>query len=370
MSAPPRILYCNCTYTRNIPREVKDEVLGQLCRSGRAFDAVADLCDLSARKEPVLRSLAESDRVHIAACYPRAVKWLFHAGGAPLPEAGIEILNMREAVSEDGIDRLLGPEATSEQAEGDHLPIVLAAPAQEDLFQTISSLVENGFEVTRTSTPPPPGEAVLDVSGLSPDQALDAARAFRKRTGARDLEAWKPWFPIIDHDRCTNCMQCLTFCLFDVFEVDEHKQITVQNESNCKVDCPACARVCPQVAILFPKYEKSPINGDVVRKEDMAREAVKVDISALLGGNLYASLRTRNRDARQRFSTERDASRALQERKCCLSRIKKELDIPDEVLRALPSAEDIQARVEREKVDRSQAEEKPQPPPTEEDWGI
>ncbi len=336
MSAPPRILYCNCTYTQNISGEVKNEVLRQLCRSDRDFDAVADLCDLSARKDPALRSIAASDRVYIAACYPRAVKWLFHAGGAPLPEAGIEILNMREEISEDGIGRLLQSGAKTNQTDDTHLPIVLTARSPEDLFGSISSLVENGFEVTRSTPPPRPGKAVLDVSELDPDQALDAARAFRERTDARDLEAWKPWFPVIDFDRCTNCMQCLTFCLFDVFALDEHKQITVQNESNCKVDCPACARVCPQVAILFPKYEKSPINGDRVRKEDESREAVKVDISALLGGNLYASLRTRNRDARKRFSTERDATRALEERKYCLNRIKKELDIPDEVLNALP----------------------------------
>ncbi len=27
---------------------------------------------------------------------------------------------------------------------------------------------------------------------------------------------WIPWFPVIDYDRCTNCKQCLNFCLFGV----------------------------------------------------------------------------------------------------------------------------------------------------------
>src|SRR5262245_40628465 len=73
---------------------------------------------------------------------------------------------------------------------------------------------------------------------------------------------WKPWFPVIDYTRCTNCMQCLSFCLFDVYGVSADKKIQVQNQSNCKTDCPACSRVCPEVAIMFPKYRHGPINGE------------------------------------------------------------------------------------------------------------
>ena len=65
---------------------------------------------------------------------------------------------------------------------------------------------------------------------------------------------WKPWFPVIDYSRCTNCMQCLSFCLFDVYGVSADSKIQVQNQSNCKTECPACSRVCPEVAIMFPKY--------------------------------------------------------------------------------------------------------------------
>src|SRR5258706_3820439 len=112
-------------------------------------------------------------------------------------------------------------------------------------------------------------------------------------------------------------MQCLSFCLFDVYGVNGEGKIKVQKAQNCKTDCPACSRVCPEVAILFPKYKAGPINGDVVKQEDVKREAMKVDISALLGGDLYNSLRTRQADSRKRFSTERDESKALLERKRC-----------------------------------------------------
>ena len=106
-TTPTRILYCNCTYAQVVPKEVKAEVLRKLCDSGVAFDAVADLCDMSARKDPALKRIAESGCVKIAACYPRAVKWLFHAAGTPLPKEGVEVLNMRERSSEDVIRELL-----------------------------------------------------------------------------------------------------------------------------------------------------------------------------------------------------------------------------------------------------------------------
>ena len=287
--------------------------------------------------------------------------------------------------------------------EGRNLRVVLyegpgsRALGDDERFQALSALLDDGFEVTRPmagqEVAPADGAPVLvlgrldDAPAADPGQdvrfrsldavgALDAAREARDEAGARRLAAWKPWFPVIDFDRCTNCMQCLTFCLFDVYGVDERKQITVRNQDNCKTDCPACSRVCPEVAILFPKYGKGPINGDVVREQDVQREAMKVDISTLLGGDLYGSLRTRQREARKRFSTERDESKALIERKRCLGKLKKDLDIPDEVLMTLPSAEDIEERAARAKAKmekrlaRSQTAQDARPAPTEREWGI
>ena len=102
-----KILYCNCTYAKVVPKDVKQEVLRQLSDSGRAFDAVADLCDMSARKDPALKKIADGRCTKIAACYPRAVKWLFHAAGTPLPAEGIEVLNMREDSAEHIVKELV-----------------------------------------------------------------------------------------------------------------------------------------------------------------------------------------------------------------------------------------------------------------------
>jgi hypothetical protein len=99
------------------------------------------------------------------------------------------------------------------------------------------------------------------------------------------------------------------------------------------------------VAILFPKYKAGPINGDEVKEEDLQREKMKVDISALLGGDIYAALRQRSEGAKVRFAKERDEKRALEERKKCLAKLQEALDIPPEVMNALPSADQIQAKV-------------------------
>ena len=111
MTVPLRILYCNCTYAQVVPKAVKEEVLRGLTASGVAFDAVPDLCELSAKKDPCLAELAAGGPVKIAACYPRAVKWLFNGAGVKLPDEGVEVLNMRTDTAESVLANLLGQPA-------------------------------------------------------------------------------------------------------------------------------------------------------------------------------------------------------------------------------------------------------------------
>jgi len=112
MTNSARILYCHCTYAQVLPAEVKQAVLQRLAESGVAFDAVADLCELSAKRDPSLNELAAGaadggTELRIAACYPRAVRWLFNAAGAALPEAGVEIANMRTDTAEQVVQALI-----------------------------------------------------------------------------------------------------------------------------------------------------------------------------------------------------------------------------------------------------------------------
>lgn len=97
--ATSRVLYCHCAFAQVVPRDVKAGVLQALAASPCSFDAVPDLCEMSARRDPALAQIAEGGAT-IVACYPRAVKWLFSAAGAPLPEE-TPILNMREQTAEE-----------------------------------------------------------------------------------------------------------------------------------------------------------------------------------------------------------------------------------------------------------------------------
>jgi hypothetical protein len=110
MKTAPRILYCHCQHAQILPPEVKAAVLRRLCDSGQAFEAVADLCELSARQDPALGRLGQGGAVKIAACFPRAVKWLFHAAQADLPLDGAEVLNMRVQSADEVAAALLNGE--------------------------------------------------------------------------------------------------------------------------------------------------------------------------------------------------------------------------------------------------------------------
>ena len=101
---------------------------------------------------------------------------------------------------------------------------------------------------------------------------------------------------------------------------------------------------------MFPKYKAGPINGDEVQASDLGKEKMKIDISSLLGGDVYSQLRQRSDAAKARFSKERDDKKALAERQKCLTKLASAGDIPAEVLMSLPSPEEILRRAEEAKA--------------------
>ena len=115
---------------------------------------------------------------------------------------------------------------------------------------------------------------------FAPDQLLAA-------TGRR-------WYPVIDYSRCTNCMECIDFCLFGVYGVDEQERLNVENQDNCKKGCPACSRVCPEQAIMFPDYKTPAIAGAPIG----AIGNLKIDLTKLFGGG--------EKDALSQAVAERD----------------------------------------------------------------
>jgi hypothetical protein len=103
-----RVLYCHCAYARVVPEAVKQEVLAGLAASNLEFEAVPDMCEMSARRDARLAEWVDSgDTLQIAACYPRAIKWLFSAAGVELPEERVKIWNMRELPASDIVTSIL-----------------------------------------------------------------------------------------------------------------------------------------------------------------------------------------------------------------------------------------------------------------------
>lgn len=92
-------------------------------------------------------------------------------------------------------------------------------------------------------------------------------------------QAGRRWYPVIDFSRCTNCMECIDFCLFGVYGVDTAETILVEQPDNCRKGCPACSRVCPENAIIFPQHKSPAIAGS----PDVEAGGLKVDLSKLFG---------------------------------------------------------------------------------------
>jgi len=120
-------------------------------------------------------------------------------------------------------------------------------------------------------------EEILSEFGLEEDTRSQTTDYIDKEIEAlpvnKDQDAW---YPVIDKSKCTECGKCHDFCLFGVYTV-ENKQVKVTNPHNCKNNCPACARMCPSQAIIFPKYDKSPINGGT-EIEEVFTEEVKAEM--------------------------------------------------------------------------------------------
>ena len=91
-------------------------------------------------------------------------------------------------------------------------------------------------------------------------------------------ESARRWYPVIDYSRCTNCMECIDFCLFGVYGVDRVETILVEQPDNCRKGCPACSRVCPENAIIFPQHKTPTIAGAPV-----VAGSLKIDLSKLFG---------------------------------------------------------------------------------------
>ncbi len=144
----------------------------------------------------------------------------------------------------------------------------------------------NGSSLPVVNGPSP--EAVARMNNPTNDTALAAdgngLAAPAESNGSANVTRIEPdeggrrWYPVIDFSRCTNCMECIDFCLFGVYGVDNVDTILVEQPDNCRKGCPACSRVCPENAIIFPQHKTPAIAGSLESAASM-----KIDLSQLFG---------------------------------------------------------------------------------------
>lgn len=232
------LVFCGCVFGRIISAGVREMVLTALRDAQIRHIEVRDLCELAAKHDPLFGELERERDLTIIACYPRAVRGLFRRVGAKLPE-NTHVLNMREETGEEILRHL-------------------------------------GMSRCETSAP----------------AAMESPTA----------SEWVPWFPVIDYDRCSNCKQCLNFCLFGVYELSSCDRVEVRNPERCKTNCPACARICPQAAIMFPKCDQKPINGAEIEDEVALQAVIRVNVQQILGNDVYKALAERRKRYRRTAS--------------------------------------------------------------------
>ena len=226
-----KIVFCNCGGAL-FKNDFKEGILDSLKQEKVTFTRVSDLCGLCVSQKQELKDLmSSSDEILVVACRPRAVKVLLNNSG-------------------------IGSECGKIYFTG-------------FLEQDIDHLLEEIRNFSGT-----------EINADSPEEI-------------KTTSDWPAWYPLIDYSRCSSCGQCADFCLFGVFEKKDNKVLVV-NPQGCKNNCPACARICPETAIVFPKYEHGgAIAGDEAINEMDELQRQQKDIDEILGSEIYQALEKR-----------------------------------------------------------------------------
>jgi NAD-dependent dihydropyrimidine dehydrogenase PreA subunit len=208
--------------------------------------------------------------------YPRAARWTLDRQGIKGREGTTLLRSEGEDESDDDSEE---PEASATGAIGSQGKVpnrsiwCLDLRAYTDAQTYLDEIRRIAAEQSVTTV-----GLSLSLSNGNGDRRVSAPRVAAQP--ATQLEPTKRrWYPVIDYSRCTNCMECIDFCLFGVYGLDHSGTILVEQQDNCKKGCPACSRVCPANAIIFPQHKTPAIagaNGEVTN--------LKIDLSKLFGG--------------------------------------------------------------------------------------
>lgn len=257
MSMEKIIVFCNCGGER-IHSERLQFIEDTLRNLKVEIIKLSDLCGLSALNKDRLNDVfLEGNEYMIIGCYSRSLRLLLEQVNVDLNNIPFKYINFIELTN-------------------------------EEIFQEVSSFCMNINQLP----------SINEIGTISD---------------------WPSWFPIIDYSRCSGCGQCADFCLFGVYEKSEGR-VNVINPQECKNNCPACARICPQTAIIFPKYKfGGAIGGSDIIDDIAEQKRQSLDIKNILEGDIYSALEQRKNKHRSIIRNEA-MKKAIEERNDALKK--------------------------------------------------
>ncbi|MGH2272796.1 hypothetical protein ACQ9LF_13450 [Anaerohalosphaeraceae bacterium U12dextr] len=95
-----KLIFCQCKKAAIVPDAVRDALAEWLGRNPIACEVVEDLCGLAANHDDRLARWAQQEGLVVAACYERAVRWLFAMAGAEL-KSDVRVFNQRVQTAQE-----------------------------------------------------------------------------------------------------------------------------------------------------------------------------------------------------------------------------------------------------------------------------
>ncbi|MDA7503665.1 ferredoxin family protein [bacterium] len=275
-------------------RQLEEEIAMKLMLEGNVeVSLVPHLYDLTAEHTGTLfLKSVPGDLIVLSWLYPRGARWILDRNQVRGKE-GVTLIAADDDDDESDENQLAEnahPDAVGSREIPDrHIYCIdlrvhaEAEPYLEEIQRIVEEDAEETVDLLSWITGEPDAEQLKRYLAPQPvnGEAIQLPSLEDQNSPKRR------WYPVIDYSRCTNCMECIDFCLFGVYGVDTIDQILVEAQDNCKKGCPACSRVCPENAIIFPQHKTPAIAG-----ADGEVAGLKIDLSKLFGGGAGDDLET------------------------------------------------------------------------------